>query len=56
MLQNEATSKSGSENENEAWDPKEEVDKLLNSLDENETDLTKIATVTHKFLKVMSFK
>ena len=45
----EGASESGS------WNPKEEVDQLLNSLDENETNLSKIADVTHKCLKAMSF-
>ena len=51
MPQNEGTSESGSE----SWDPKEEVSRLLNSLDENETHLTKITDVTHKSIKVMIY-
>ena len=51
MPQNEGTS----ESESESWDPKEEVSRLLNSLDENETHLTKITDVTHKSIKVMIY-
>ena len=36
------------------WDPQEEVNRLLNSIDENETDLKKIADVAHKCLNAMS--
>ena len=38
----------------EDWDPKEEVDRLLNSIDENETDVEKIAATAHKCLNAMS--
>ena len=41
-------------NYDEHWDPMKEVDRLLNSIDENETDLQKIADVAHKCLNVMS--
>ena len=50
----ENASKSENATESESWDPKEEVNRLLNSLDENETNLTKITDVTHKALKAMS--
>ena len=36
------------------WDPQEEVNRLLNSIDENETDLKKIAETAHKCLNAMS--
>ena len=36
------------------WDSQEEVNRLLNSIDENETDLKKIADVAHKCLNAMS--
>lgn len=42
------------ETESETWNPQKEVNRLLNSLDENETDFNKIADVTHKSLKAMS--
>ena len=38
----------------EHWDPMKEVDRLLNSVDENETDLKKIAEVAHKCVNAMS--
>ena len=43
-----------SETESETWNPQKEVNRLLNSLDENETDFNKIADVAHKSLKAMS--
>ena len=42
------------ETESETWNPQKEVNRLLNSLDENETDFNKIADVAHKSLKAMS--
>ena len=36
------------------WDPQEELNRLLNSIDENETDLKKIAETAHKCLNAMS--
>ena len=42
------------ETESETWTPQKEVNRLLNSLDENETDFNKIADVAHKSLKAMS--
>ena len=42
------------ETESETWNPQKEVNCLLNSLDENETDFNKIADVAHKSLKAMS--
>ena len=40
--------------ENQIWNPTEEVNKLLNSIDDNETDLDKMAVVVYKSLKIMS--
>lgn len=42
------------ETESETWNPQKEKNRLLNSLDENETDFNKIADVAHKSLKAMS--
>ena len=42
------------ETESETWTPQKEVNRLSNSLDENETDFNKIADVAHKSLKAMS--
>ena len=36
--------------------PHEEIQKLLNSLDKNETDVNKISDVTHKYLLIMSVR
>ena len=36
------------------WDPKKEVDRLLNELDEEETNLKKISETAHKYLQAMS--
>ena len=36
------------------WDPKKEVDRLLDELDAEETDLKKIANTAHKCLQTMS--
>ena len=36
--------------------PHEEIQKLLNSLDKNETDVNKISDVTHKCLLIMSVR
>ena len=36
------------------WDPKKEVDRLLNELDKEETDLKEIAETAHKCLQAMS--
>ena len=40
--------------EGKDWDPKKEVDRLLNELDEEETDLKKIAEIAHKCLQAIS--
>ena len=40
--------------ENQIWNPTEEVNKLLNSIDDNEIDLDKMAVVVYKSLKIMS--
>ena len=36
--------------------PHEEIQKLLNSLDKNETDVNKVSDVTHKCLLIMSVR
>ena len=36
--------------------PNEEIQKLLNSLDKDETDINKITDVTHKCLLIMSVR
>lgn len=40
--------------EKEQWDPKEEINKLLNSIDPEETDIGVMAAVAHKCLRTMS--
>ena len=36
--------------------PNEEIQKLLNSIDKDETDINKITDVTHKCLLIMSVR
>ena len=38
----------------ETFNPHDEIEKLLNSLDANETNIDKITDVTHKCLLIMS--
>ena len=44
----------GSHSDEAHWNPKNEVDRLLNELDERENDLKKIAEITHECLQAMS--
>ena len=51
---NKTSGQSDCDFEAKNWDPKKEVDRLLNELDEEETDLKKIAETAHKCLQAMS--
>ena len=51
---NQTSGQSDCDCEAKNWDPKKEVDRLLNELDEEETDLKKIAETAHKCLQAMS--
>ena len=51
---NQTSGQSHCDCEAKNWDPKKEVDRLLNELDEEETDLKKIAETAHKCLQTMS--
>ena len=42
--------------ESTTFKPHEEIQKLLNSLDKDETDINKITDVTHKCLLIMSVR